>query len=132
MKKFRCQLSPDPGRTARAVLWPLPALILGLSGCGEEVDPPVDPELDASLPVTPHPVLERDLEDIEQGGVLRLITQYNSSSYFIHKGGQAGFDYELVGASPASWTDPGRGGSRARGRHHLPAEPGGATWSAPG
>ena len=40
--------------------------------------------------------MESDLAAIEKAGVIRLITRYNSSSYFIHRGGQAGFDYELV------------------------------------
>ena len=94
MKKFRYSISLDPGRTARAVLWVLP-LFLGLAGCGEEVDP-ADPGLDTSLPAVPHPTVERDLAAIEEAGVIRLITRYNSSSYFIHRGGQAGFDYELA------------------------------------
>ena len=84
----------DPGRTARTVLWTA-TLILGLAGCGEEVAP-VDPGLDSSLPETPHPTVERDLAAIKKAGVIRLITRYNSSSYFIHRGGQAGFDYELA------------------------------------
>jgi len=49
-----------------------------------------------ALPAIPHPTVDRDLADIRRGGVIRMITRYNSTSYFIHKGGQAGFDYELL------------------------------------
>jgi membrane-bound lytic murein transglycosylase F len=66
-----------------------------MAGCGEQVAP-VDPGLESNLPATPHPTVERDLAKIDQAGVIRLITRYNSASYFIHRGGQAGFDYELV------------------------------------
>jgi membrane-bound lytic murein transglycosylase F len=40
--------------------------------------------------------VERDWSDIQQDGVLRMITRYNSSSYFIHRGVERGFDYELL------------------------------------
>ena len=46
-------------------------------------------------PTVPHPLVERDLAEIRASGVIRLVTRYNSSSYFIHKGGNAGFEYEL-------------------------------------
>lgn len=47
-------------------------------------------------PGQPHPLVERDLDRIRTDGTLRMIAHYNSHSYFVHKGGQAGFDYELV------------------------------------
>jgi len=47
------------------------------------------------LPAVPHPAVERDLGQILGTGVIRMITRYNSSSYFIHKGAEAGFEYEL-------------------------------------
>jgi membrane-bound lytic murein transglycosylase F len=69
--------------------------LAGLGGC-ERVDHEIDygtsPE---SIVAVPHPELERDLPEIVETGVIRMITRYNSSSYFIHKGGQAGFDFEL-------------------------------------
>ena len=46
-------------------------------------------------PTVPNPALSRDLEQIKASGTLRMITRYNASSYFVHRGGQAGFDYEL-------------------------------------
>jgi len=47
------------------------------------------------VPAVAHPAVERDLDHIRATGVIRMITRYNSSSYFIHKGGQAGFEFEL-------------------------------------
>jgi membrane-bound lytic murein transglycosylase F len=85
-----------PTAAARAVA----ALCAGIlaavlaGGCGEAVD-----RLqagDGRLPEFPHPIVERDLPQIRKVGVLRMITYYDSSSYFVHKGGQAGFDYELL------------------------------------
>jgi membrane-bound lytic murein transglycosylase F len=70
-------------------------LLAGLlcAGCQERLDTQGRP-LDA--PGVDHPAVDRDLGRIRESGVLRLVTHYSSSSYFIHKGGPAGFDYELV------------------------------------
>ena len=35
-------------------------------------------------------------KDIQRHGVLRVITKYNSSSYFLHRGMEQGFEYELL------------------------------------
>ncbi len=48
-----------------------------------------------NLPDVPHPAVERDLAQILGSGVIRMVTRYNSSNYFIHKGAEAGFEYEL-------------------------------------
>ncbi|MBU8870048.1 MAG: transglycosylase SLT domain-containing protein [Gemmatimonadales bacterium] len=70
-------------------------LLLGIAGCGERID-------SSGLighsdePTIPYPVIERDMDEILKSGILRMITFYGSSRYFIHKGGQAGFDFELV------------------------------------
>jgi len=82
------------GQAARAVL-SLALVCLVNAGCQERIDS-ADPRAGAGVPLAPHPLVERDLDDIDASGVIRLITRYNSSSYFIHRGGQAGFDYELV------------------------------------
>ena len=94
MEKLRLNYPTDPGRTARACLLSV-ALCLAAAGCQERIDYSRS-DLPADEPLAPHPMLERDLADITDGGVIRLITRYNSSSYFIHRGGQAGFDYELA------------------------------------
>jgi membrane-bound lytic murein transglycosylase F len=51
----------------------------------------------AATPAPPlsHPLVERDLAEIQASGIIRLITRFNSNSYFVHKGGHAGFEYEL-------------------------------------
>jgi peptidoglycan lytic transglycosylase F len=70
-------------------------LALVFAGCGERIDPGTKDD-HSGEPAIPYPVVERDLAEIRQSGILRMITYYSSSRYFIHKGGQAGFDYELV------------------------------------
>jgi len=46
-------------------------------------------------PAVPHPAVERDLGPIQASGTIRMLTRYNATSYFVHRGGEAGFDYEL-------------------------------------
>ena len=46
-------------------------------------------------PSVTSPAVARDLTEIRAGGTLRMLTRYNATSYFVHRGGQAGFDYEL-------------------------------------
>lgn len=94
MKKLINQFHADPGRTARFFV-SIAALVLAGAGCQERIDQ-AGPSTGIRIPLAPTPLVERDLADIEAGGVIRLITRYNSSSYFIHRGGQAGFDYEMV------------------------------------
>ncbi len=94
MMILRYQLTVHPGRNAGALL--LAACLLAVcTGCQERIDRPGS-SLEGATPAAPHPLVQRDLEAIDRGGVIRLITRYNSSSYFIHRGGQAGFDYEMV------------------------------------
>ncbi len=69
--------------------------ILLLGGCGERINHATTGDT-VDQPTFPHPLLERDWAQIQKSGVLRMITFYNSRTYFIHKGGQAGFDYELL------------------------------------
>ena len=40
--------------------------------------------------------IERDLSEIKKSGVLKMITSYSSGAYFLHRGIQVGFEYELV------------------------------------
>jgi len=88
--------SPRLGRSAAisAGLWGL-CLLLGALGCQERIAD--NPTADANqLPAIAHPAVDRDLPRLHTSGVLRMIARYNSSNYFIHKGGQAGFDFELI------------------------------------
>ena len=45
----------------------------------------------------------RDLERIRAEGVLRMVTRAPSPGYFIHKGGDAGFEYELLRDFARAW-----------------------------
>jgi len=70
-------------------------VIFLLAGCQEPIDEGYLTNGDHA-PAIAHPLLERDFEQLKSSGVLRVITRYNSSTYFVHKGGQAGFDFELI------------------------------------
>lgn len=47
-------------------------------------------------PAAPFPMVARDLEDIKESGVLRAITVYSETSYFLYRGQPMGFEYELL------------------------------------
>lgn len=68
---------------------------LAVAGCREPAPAP-DADLAPPAPAIPHAVVERDLRDMRAGGTLRVLFRYDSSNYFLHKGGQAGFEYELM------------------------------------
>jgi membrane-bound lytic murein transglycosylase F len=59
----------------------------GMSGCGKK-----DQRQETSYP---DPVAF-DFDDISERGTIRMITRYNSSSYFLHRGMDRGFEFELV------------------------------------
>ncbi len=40
--------------------------------------------------------IKRDLTDIQEEGVLRVITTYSSTSYFLYKGQPMGYEYDLL------------------------------------
>lgn len=40
--------------------------------------------------------IHRDFDAIMASGVIRMITRFNSSSYFLHRGEEKGFEYELA------------------------------------
>lgn len=41
-------------------------------------------------------VVERDFDAITEEGIIRMITRFNSSSYFLHRGEDKGFEYEFA------------------------------------
>ena len=88
----------------------------GLMACGEQVPAPSSPPA-PSLPSVqkapdPEPDPDRrfagaltghrerltaaDLQGITQYGALRVITRNNSTSYYLHRGQEAGFHYEIA------------------------------------
>lgn len=46
--------------------------------------------------VTNFEPIDRDFQDIKDGGVLRMITYYSSNTYFLNQGIEVGFEYELL------------------------------------
>lgn len=72
------------------------AAVSALAGCGPALEKDAAAEAPFALPRLPHPRVERDLKQIRDQGVLRMITRYSSDSYFIHRGGGAGFEFELL------------------------------------
>lgn len=74
------------------------AAVLFLSGClnKSDIDQFVNRSFDKGLDVSVTKPVDRDFEDIKKSGVLRMITNYSSNTYFLHKGIEKGFEYELV------------------------------------
>lgn len=68
--------------------------VLLLVGC--TTTPDETKEGDITLPVTVMEPVEKDLSEIKKNGVLRMITSYSSGSYFLYRGIQVGFEYELL------------------------------------
>lgn len=68
--------------------------VLLLSGC--TVDKSEEEEVSHSFPLTVTEPVEKDFSEIRQSGVLRMITSYSSGTYFLYKGLQVGFEYELL------------------------------------
>jgi len=65
-------------------------VLFSISGCQNTSDTaPLDPEV-------AFPMVERDLEAIKNEGVLRAITVYSETSYFLYRGQPMGFEYELL------------------------------------
>lgn len=75
----------------------LPALVavgITVSGCVQQKD--VEKNIDKGLDVSVTEPVERDFEQIKNSGVLRMITNYSSNTYFLHQGIERGFEYELI------------------------------------
>ena len=58
-----------------------------MMGCG--ADSGLDPAVEA-------PQVQRDLAQIKEEGVLRAITTYSPTSYFLYRGQPMGFEYDLL------------------------------------
>lgn len=70
-----------------AILFLSVFLATGLSGCSEESE---EPKVSYPEPVV------FDFDEIKERGTIRMLTRYNSSSYFLHRGMDRGFEFELV------------------------------------
>lgn len=69
--------------------------ILILLSCSEKAENTeyIDSEI---LSISVHEPVDRDFTEIKRSGVLRMITSYSSGAYFLYRGIQVGFEYELV------------------------------------
>ncbi len=65
---------------------------------GPDPDDPNDAQARFALAMTGHRrvVYTGDLDDIKRRHVIRVLTRNNSTSYFLYKGVEAGFDYEIA------------------------------------
>lgn len=57
---------------------------------------PSDSPTEEQSRVITEPQVARDFEEIKESGVLRAITVYSSTSYFLYRGEPMGFEYELL------------------------------------
>src|SRR5690554_8086229 len=70
--------------------------LLFLSGCVEQIREAADETDNLVFEAALIEPVSRDLSEIQQTGVLRMITGYSSGTYFLYKGIQVGFEYELL------------------------------------
>ncbi len=71
------------------------SIVLFLLNCGDKSKKHIKVGTDVLGATISEPV-ERDFAEIKRGGVLRMITSYSSGAYFLYRGIQVGFEYELV------------------------------------
>lgn len=81
-------------RKKRVALLSFPLFCLALA-CQPDQPPAESIPSSASLAPVSEPV-ERDLAEIRNQGVLKMITYYSSNTYFLHQGLESGFEYELL------------------------------------
>lgn len=79
---------------------PAPTVVAAYGGPAPEAAPPPSAQERFALALTGHrrKAYTGDLDDLQKRAVVRVLTRNNSTSYFLYKGVEAGFDYEL-----ASW-----------------------------
>ena len=78
------------------ILWGSIVVLTSTTGASEGLEPFVD--LEQNLTRHTRDRYSADLAEVKKRGVLRILTRNNSSSYFITRGTQRGFDYELAEA----------------------------------
>ena len=81
-------------KTATTLLLLLLVSFTVFISCSEETNTRADSE--EPKPLSTIDPVNRDFEDIQREGVLRMITYYSSNTYFLNQGIEVGFEYELV------------------------------------
>jgi membrane-bound lytic murein transglycosylase F len=93
-KKHTAQQKTKLGRYTAFIL-----MVLFFSACSFfEKDDQVHKKPDNKLKAQVTEPVDRDFDEILKSGVLRVITRYNSNAYFLHRGIERGFEYELAAA----------------------------------
>lgn len=85
----------SPSINNAALVWIGVFSFLLLLGCNRSENKQEQDEAIVANTSISEPVY-RDWAQIKQSGVLRMITYYSSGTYFLYKGIQVGFEYELV------------------------------------
>jgi membrane-bound lytic murein transglycosylase F len=67
-----------------------------IAGCTTPSQEEEYSDLPLHTPVSVIEPVERDFAEISNSGVLRMITHYSSSTYFLNQGIEVGFEYELL------------------------------------
>ncbi len=78
----------------KTVLLPLLLLSIFFMSCNEKNR--TSKSSNSSQSITNYEPIERDFQEIKDGGVLRMITYYSSNTYFLNQGIEVGFEYELL------------------------------------
>lgn len=71
----------------------LALVIFSVTGCKKTPEDALDKNLD---PQIEGPKVQKDLAEIKEDGVLKAITVYSETSYFLYRGRPMGFEYELL------------------------------------
>jgi membrane-bound lytic murein transglycosylase F len=79
----------------RSLIVPVLAIGLLFAGCSADIEEEYAEE-PLHTPVTVTEPIYRDFSEIRNSGVLRMITHYSSSTYFLNQGIEVGFEYELL------------------------------------
>ena len=87
------QLNQENSQLRRLVF--VLAITVGVS-CSQKKEEPTHQQRSTNLLSTVTEPVYRDFADIKRSGVLRMITSYSSNTYFLHRGIQAGFEYEFI------------------------------------
>jgi len=84
---------------AIVLFFSITALFVGCNSSVEEISKKPNYEIEESLlNLNFKEPVHRDFADIKREGVIRMITRFNSSSYFLHRGEEKGFEFELAQA----------------------------------